>query len=311
MILIAVLYAVFAGMTFINSKLMLTNPFPFFAGMLRSIGSSVLLFGYAWFVHKKLLKSFFLPIRGIRDILIFGALVHGFAMCGFSYSVQYITPVKLCFIVALSPFITALIQYFTGEEKLSRRKIIGLAIGFIGLIPILLTSEEGGDYSNISATFGAIGTIVCVISVISFAYGWISMKRFLRDFSDYPIEFANSIAMLTGGCISFVLFVLFDHLKMARMEFSPDFPLLMLAFILSSLATYSLYAYLLRKFSTTFIAFAGFLEPVFGMLLGVAYLGHKITFVSIGALLVLSVGLYIFYKEELIEKDLIIDHESQ
>lgn len=298
MILIAVLYAVFAAMTFINSKLMLTNPYPFFVGMLRALGSAVFLFGYALLFNSKALKKFSLPLYGWKDLLIFGALVHGIVMCAFSYSVQYIDPVKVCFIIATCPFITAILQYFLDGETLTLKKIIGLIIGFCGLMPILLAVEHGA-YADIPEHLERLGSIICFVAVVFFAYGWIVMKRFLKNFADHPIEIVNGFAMLVGGCISFLLFVVFNKFDMLAMHFTAEFPILMTAFVVSSLLTYMIYAYLLKEYSATFIAFAGFLEPVFGMLYGAAYTGHQITYISIGALFVLFLGLYLFYREEL------------
>ena len=312
-ILIGVLYAVFAGMTFINSKLMLTNPYPFFVGMLRSFGSAIFLFVYGMIVHQQVLKSFVLPKNRWRDLLIFGALVHGLVMSGLSFCVQYIDPVKVCFILALCPFITAILQYFLGNEVLTPKKLIGLIVGFCGLVPILLATDHG-KYAAVPQHLEILGTVVCVIATILFAYGWIIMKRFLKDYSHYPLEIINGIAMLVGGFVSFILFAATTWFDMKALTFTAEFPSLVSAFVVSSLATYMIYAYLLKTYSATFIAFAGFLEPVFGMLYGVAYMGHKVTPTSIGALFILFIGLYIFYKEELRtnpEQNVIIDPDNK
>lgn len=297
MILIAVLYAVFAGMTFINSKLMLTNPYPFFVGMLRAFGSALFLIAYGWMRHKKQVKNFSLPKTGWKRLITFGVCVHGFAMSGFSYSVQYADPVKVCFIIALCPFITAILQYLLNNEILTPRKVTGLFIGFLGLIPILLAADHGA-YAEVPHHLEVLGGVVCFIATTFFAYGWIEMKKFLNDFS-YPIEIVNSIAMFIGGGVSFALFLISTNFSFADITLSSEFPMIMSAFMVSSLATYLLYAYLLKTFSATFIAFAGFLEPVFGLVYGVVFMGHPLGAGSVGALFVLFFGLYIFYKEEI------------
>ncbi len=297
-VLIAVLYAIFAAMTFINSKLMLANPYPFFVGMMRAFGSAVLLLGYGWVFHRLILKRFTLPIHGWRKLIVFGACVHGLAMSGFSYSVQYTDPVKVCFIIAMCPFITAILQYFLNNEVLSVKKVIGLIVGFCGLVPILLASEHGA-YADVAHHLEVLGGVVCFFATIAFAYGWIEMKKFLNEFSSYPIEIVNGIAMFVGGCVSLPLFLVFHKFALSGIDFSVDFPFLMTAFVVSSLLTYLIYAYLLKTFSATFIAFAGFLEPVFGLIYGVAFMGHPLTFGAVGALFVVFVGLYIFYKEEI------------
>lgn len=298
MFLIAVLYAVFAAMTFINSKLMLTNPHPFFVGMLRASVSSVFLLGIGFIFHRTAFKNFKLPVYAWKDLLLFGVLVHGFVMCGFSFAVQYTDPVKVCFIIATCPFITAILQYVLGNETFTKNKIVGLLVGFCGLVPILMASEHGA-YEQIPEHLEVLGSVICFIATVLFAYGWIAMKRFLNEFSNHPIEIVNGIAMLVGSCVSLALFLLFYACGSGPMVFSSDFPMLMSAFAISSLMTYLIYAYLLKTFSATFIAFAGFLEPVFGLVYGVVFMGHPLTLGAVGALFVLFTGLYIFYKEEI------------
>lgn len=298
MVLIAILYAVFAAMAFINSKLMLTNPYPFFVGMLRALGSSVLLLSYGLIFHRQALRKFRLPFHGWKDLILFGVFVHGFAMCGYSYALQYMDPVKFCFILALNPFVTAILQYFIHGEMLTHKKIIGLSLGFLGLVPILLAADHG-EFSNIPQDLEILGTVTCLVSTILFSYGWIVMKRYLKEFT-HPIEIANAIAMFVGGCVSAMFFTLAQYYNLtANVMLTPEFPKYMVAFVIFSLATYLLYAYLLDTFSPTFIAFAGFLEPVFGLAFGVIFLGHPITIMELVALGILFVGLNIFYREEL------------
>lgn len=298
MILIIVLYLVFSAMTFINSKLMLGNPYPFFVGMLRAWFSAVFLLGYSWLIHKKFLQKFSLSKSGWRDLIIFGVLVHGFVMCGFSFGAQYTDPVKICFIFALCPFITAILQYFLHQERLTPKKIAGLCLGFIGLIPIMLDMNHGA-YKALPLHLEVLGVVVIFVSTAFFAYGWIVMKRFLKHHSHYPIELINGISMTIGGAVSCLLFVIDSRGALFSISLTNDFPVWMFAFAAFSLLTYMLYPHLLKSYSATFIAFAGFLEPVFGMMYGILFWGGTLTFLSALSLVILFCGLYIFYRAEL------------
>lgn len=297
MVLIVLLYAVFSAMTFINSSLMASNPYPFFVGMLRAFGSSAILLGYCQLFYSGWLSKFSLPKRGWRMLLTYGVLIHGFVMCGFSYSMQYADPVTVCFIVASGPFLTAIIQYFRGEEALTSKKLIGLFIGVMGLLPILMSSSH--DCTALKdPSLEWWGNLISLLSMLMFSYGWIVLKQFLKEFS-YPIEIINGISMLIGGFVSFLLVLLVHGFSLFSLSFSADFPILMSAFLASSLLTYMLYVYLLERYSPTFVSFAGFLEPAFGMFYGSIIMGCVVTNNSIIALLFLLSGLYAFYREEL------------
>ncbi|MFA5999164.1 MAG: DMT family transporter [Candidatus Babeliales bacterium] len=298
MFLIILLYAVFSAMTFINSSLIATNPYPFFVGMIRALGSSAILLSYSWVFFRKETMQFSLPKRGWKLLLTYGVLIHAFVMCGFSYAVQYADPVSICFIVASGPFLTAIIQYFRKEEYLTYKKIVGLLVGFLGLLPILMISEHAVAIGSKTQSLQWWGNLVAFLSMLVFSYGWIVLKQFLKEFS-HPIQLINGIAMLVGGLVSAV-FVMFVHgFSMFSLSFSHDFPTLMMAFLASSLLTYMLYVYLLTKYSPTFISFAGFLEPAFGLFYGAVFMGYAVTGNALFALLVLFAGLYIFYLEEL------------
>jgi drug/metabolite transporter (DMT)-like permease len=297
MILIILLYAVFSAMTFINSSLMATNPYPFFVGMLRALGSSFILLSYSWFFFRKQTMEFSLSYRGWLLLLTYGVLIHAFVMCGFSYSMQYADPVTVCFIVASGPFLTAIIQYFRGQEYLTYKKVIGLLVGFIGLVPILMVSQHGSS-SSLDPELQWWGNLISLISMLVFSYGWVVLKQFLKEFS-HPIQLINGIAMLVGGLISAVFVASVHGFEVFSLTFSPEFPLLMSAFLASSLLTYMLYVYLLGRYSPTFVAFAGFLEPAFGLFYGAALMGYSVTGNALLALTILFSGLYIFYLEEL------------
>jgi len=298
MILIGLLYLIFSTMTFINSKLMLGNPYPFFVGMLRAVGSGLFLLFYCKLVYKKAFLNFSLPKSAWKDLIVFGVFVHGFCMCGFSYAMQYTDPIKLCFMFALSPFVTMMLEYFLNKEQLTIKKVIGLTVGFLGLIPVLLDASHGA-YKEVPFHLELLGAFVTFLSILFFAYGWIVMKRFLKSFSDSSIEMVNGIAMLIGGIVSFLLFIISSKGHIFSLTLSDDFGWLALAFVVSSLITYMLYPYLLKTYSATFMSFAGFLEPVFGLFIGVVFFGSQLTRLSLVSLAVLFLGLYIYYVEEM------------
>lgn len=60
-----------------------------------------------------------------------------------------------------------------------------------------------------------------------------------------------------------------------------------------------MYAFLLRKYSATFLAFAGFLYPIFGALFGWIFLQEKITYNFFISVVVVTAALYLYYLAEL------------
>lgn len=302
MFLVIVLYAVFSGMTFINGALMADNPYPLIVGMIRAVGSGIIVLGLIGLIRRERIKDFKLSFTQWRWLISYGVLIHAIGMFGFSWSVLYGNPVTLCFIFATAPFLTALIQYGSGQERLSVQKMIGLLIGSMGLIPILF-KEASTTYAHATGTSHAwlMSNGVAIGSMIVFCYGWVLFKKLLLS-TRYPIQLLNGIAMSIGGIFSTIIVACLYGSSIFLFPYSDNFPYLMGIFLLSNLMTYSLYAYLLQTFSPTFISFAGFLEPAFGMIYGYFLTDYRITGIDLSSFLVLFLGLYIFYLDELKKK---------
>jgi drug/metabolite transporter (DMT)-like permease len=60
-----------------------------------------------------------------------------------------------------------------------------------------------------------------------------------------------------------------------------------------------LYGYLLKKYTATFLAFAGFLGPLFSAFYGWLFLSEVITWHFYLSAVLVFAGLYMFYKHEL------------
>lgn len=299
MILIILLYAIFSAMTFINSALMDSNPYPLMVGMIRALGSGIIILGYMLIFRRAALLSIRLSRQQWRWLIAYAVLIHAVAMCAFSFSVLYANPVTVCFMFAMAPFITALIQYLHGQERLTPQKFCGLVVGVIGLVPILIQSSYVGHASPLKSA--ALGNWITFGAMILFCYGWVLFKKLLQS-CHYSIQMLNGIAMMIGGLLSVVMVLAVHGVSLGSLSYSSDFGWLMAAFLASSLITYSLYAYLLQHFSPTFISFAGFLEPAFGMIYGFFLVGYQISGIDLASFFVLFLGLYIFYLDELNKK---------
>lgn len=299
MLLVFILYAVFAGMTFINSSLMVSDPYPLLVGMFRALGSGVIILFYL-----ALSRSFtFNKLKLSREqwfyLIGYGILVHALAMFGFSCGVMYANPITVCFLYATGPFITAMLLYFYEGVVLTKIKVLGLIIGFIGLAPILFKNIAVAEISN--SGHELLGNVIVLVSMIFFCFGWILFKKLISSASS-SVQLLNGIAMVIGGILSAITILLLYGTSIVNIPLSANFNVLLFLFVFSSLITYCLYAYLLETFSPTFISFAGFLEPAFALLYGMLFFGYSINRTDIIGFITLSLGLYIFYRQELLLK---------
>lgn len=297
MILVIVLYAVFAGMTFINTSLMSSDPYPVLVGMFRALGSGMIMVMFMTLLGKQKLRTLKLSSHQWHLLISYGILIHTLGMCGFSYGAMYASPITICFLYASAPFLTAILLYLYSGTILSKAKLMGLFIGLIGLLPIIFKTST--SHMSLAVMDKAwLGNIIVLISMIFFCWGWILFNKLIHSCS-HEVQLLNGIAMIIGGIVSAVLAIIIYGNKMFELPISDNFTQLIILFVVSSLLTYSLYAYLLQHFSPTFISFAGFLEPAFALLYGMLWFGYSVQIADVISFIVLFFGLYIFYRQEL------------
>lgn len=311
MILVILLYFLFAS-TFTLGKAALSYVAPFlFIGMRMIFGGSLLLAYYRFVARKKIAihKSDYSRFLRIIIFHIFCAYTLEF------WALQYVTSAKACLLYNVSPFITALFSYFLFAERLSLRQMCGLALGFLGFIPILCAQ---GLPELLSWHFGfvSIYELALIGSVISSAYGWMVMKDLIHK--GYSFIMINGIGMTGGGILALILSLYKEGLPMMKQVpvFSQTLvmrygsfgeSIIMLAayslalIIIANIICYNLYGYLLSRYSPTFLSFAGFMTPLFAALLGWIFLGERVTWHFFATIGLVIVGLYLFHERKPIE----------
>lgn len=296
MLAIIFLYTCFTATMFLGSFILQANHYPFFVAGMRFFGAGVMLLTIHYIQHKQQMLS------QMRQLLCWKFLQY--ALClycisavGFSWSMQYVDPVKACFVFVLAPFVTALLLYLLKNERLSKQKMVGLAIGFCAIIPIILQTAHGPAH-HIPWHLATAGYIVFGCAVITFAYGWI-LNQQLYKIIHAPSLLITGSALVVGGGITLAIATIINQCTQSLMQLTDDFYWLLLLFAIVTAVAYNLYAQLLQRYSATFISFASFLEPACGLMYAATFLGQPISIISICSLCALGLGLYIFYQQEL------------
>ena len=73
---------------------------------------------------------------------------------------------------------------------------------------------------------------------------------------------------------------------------------LALVILISNIICHNLYGYLLRRYTATFLSFAGFLTPLFAAFYGWLFLHETITAEYYLSAVIVFIGLFVFYYEE-------------
>lgn len=291
--LLLALHAVFAS-TYTLGKMALYYAEPVFLIAIRMLVSAAFLFGILVFFR----KSFFVKKRDIGLFLSMSFfLIYLSYVPEFIY-LKYISTTKWALIFTLTPFTTALIGFLMGREPKNRAKFIGLTIGFIGIIPALMAHDNGESWSEIF--YVSFPELVFIGCMVSYSFGWILSKMLVVERSYNPL-FVNAFAMFFGGVGAAITSPFVDNWSPAPVTASGPFLLVLTLLVLASTAAFGLNTYLLHYYSATFLLFLMFVDPLYTALYAKLFLNEPLAphfFVSV---LLVFIGLYIFYREELKE----------
>ncbi len=295
MILVLVLYALFASI-FTIGKTALEFSQPFFLIGTRMVLAGALILLYQWIFARDQLS---IRKKDLWRVGVLGLIaIYLTNVCEF-WGLQYLTSFKTCFIYSLSPFASAVLCYFLLKEKLTNKKWLGLIIGFVGFIPILMTQGGSEELSGQFFIF-SWAEVAVIVAAVSSVYGWILLSQLMKQ--GYSPLSVNGISMVLGGVLALIHSSLYEHwdpipvMADKYLEFVECTVMLM---VISNLLAYNMYGYLLKRFSATYMSFAGFTTPMFTVLFGWLFLGEVATAPFYISGVIVFIGLALFHQEEL------------
>jgi drug/metabolite transporter (DMT)-like permease len=277
------------------SKMLLTYTTPFFFTSMRMLiaGVILLLLSYKMGYTQKL-TSQRQPWWMFAQIIVLGFYMT--YICRF-WGLSQIPSSKAAFFFNASPFITAIYVYILDNERLNKMQWLGLMIGLFGLLPILITSSPQEKSLGELFIF-SWGELAVLFSVAFHCYGWIMIRKVGKQEGHHPI-LLNAIALTFGGLLALATAI--------WQEPVPSIPnigyflgWLMIVVLLSNLISHNIYGYLQHyHYSPTFLSFTNFLGPIFSAFYAWLLLDELITWHFGCATMLIFVGLYLFYREEL------------
>ena len=297
------MYMLFAsGYTFGKMALDYAQPV-FFIGI-RMTTAGLLLLGYQYFFNRIQWQFGLKHIMWYWRVSVFRIFIPYAAQF---WALSYVTTGKAALLQSFAPFITALFAYYMFAERLSLKKWLGLVTGFIGFIPVLITQVSSEDLAGYSGVI-SMPEIMLLVSVTAACYGWIISKQMVVDLEYSPIML-NGISVLGGGVLALIASLLFEQRPLTFLSTptsttfvqSPLFHLVLLTSILIMITIigYNIYGALLKRYSVTFLSFAGFTTPLFAALFGWFLRGETISWYFVASVLIIFCGLCLFYSDEL------------
>lgn len=274
------------GSSFAAVKIVLGEVTPLGLSFLRSVAATfalilLLAFNEGFAKLRRALREKFLyfVVLGATGVVLFNI----FQNVGIQYTSSGVASVLL----ATNPlFVLALGAIFL-QEEINRNKLIGMMLGFVGVVTIMF---GGKGIISFLASSSFIGNILVLCSALCWGLYVIMNKKVLQRYS--PLLLTAS-AFIFGSLVLFLLCLSSRNFP-ATISLSITSWLLViyLGFVSSGVA-YFLWNYALSKTEASKASVFLFLIPVVAILLGKVILAERITFsITAGAGLVLS-GIYL------------------
>ncbi len=193
---------------------------------------------------------------------------------------QYVPSGLASVLFAINPFFVTIFSfYMLSQEKITPYKIIGMIVGFIGIVIIFFD-----DITNTTAFF-IWGMVAVVLSAL--IQGWIQviMKKHGQYLNSFTLNF---YPMLIAGISMLIIGFLTEDLSYIKFDSKAIISVLYLASF-GSMVVFTCWYWLLKRVSVIILSLITFITPVIALILGIIFLKEVLTIGDIlGSLFVLG-----------------------
>lgn len=277
-----ILLSLIWGSSFIANEIALTHFAPFTVVAFRVSGGALALMPVLFILRQKLPRG--LPVWGL--LLFIGAFNNALPFSLIVWGQQHIDAGLASVINATTPIMTVVIAHFlTHDEKMNRRKLVGIAMGFLGIMVLF----NPGVLSFSGMAFW--GQLALIGASLAYAVGVIMLRK-LAAMGVTPVQgaigqlLASSIIMLPVALISDQFYTL---------PFPPRdvvLSVIVLTVFCSALA-YLIYFTLTREAGATNASLVTVTIPPFTIVMGVALLGESFSLNDGIGMVMITLGLMI------------------
>jgi len=248
-----------------------------------TIASSRIILGGGILLTLALLARQPFPRRAEDWLFVTGYAVIGNAgpFCLLAFGQSHIDSSLAAILIAATPLFTLVIAHvMTVDEKISVRKGGGVAVGFVGILLLFGPAALGG----LGADFW--GQAMILGASLGFGISTVLARR-LRHIP--PMIMASSSLLIAG------LFVIPLMLALEQpWRLSPSWDAVVSLgglSIFSTACALIIFFKLIKLAGANFTALNNYMAPAVGVLWGTALLGEKLTWLKIGAIAVIFVGI--------------------
>lgn len=283
---IIILYTIISfcwGITWLFLKINVTQ-MPILWGLSFRFIIAGTIFWLIYFLQKDRVKL----TSQVRSIYIVYTLFN-YTLCYYLtyWGAQYIYSNLGSILYSLSPITIAIMaHFFIPDDKLNRKKILSMLIGFIGTILLLYNGNSFGGEKAF------IGISAILLAIIIGCWPTIYIKK--QGIKVDSIHL-NAVGLSISGLIILIMAILFENGSILEINPTNLFSLLFLA-IPGTVVTWGIYIWLLNHLPASQLSYVAFFPPIIAIISGWIFLNEALSLISLlGASLIIFGGFLINY----------------
>lgn len=274
-ILVYILLCLIWGSTWMAIKIGLADAPPIWSAALRFILAVAILVTINLITRQKYPQGW----RNKWRVAWPGVFTY-FGSYSFTYlGSQYISSALASILFAVFPFMVMLLMtLMLKSERITLRAVVGVVLGFAGVVLIFLEPMDYGSYA-------AFGMVMMLLSPLAAAIGTVSIKAYLKDEDVFPMV---TLQMTLGAILLTITAALVEDITMFKVTTASIGAMIFLA-TFGSVVSFTSYYWLLKRLPILTMSMVALITPMVAMCLGYVVLGELLKVQDyIGAALVLA-----------------------
>ena len=268
------------GATWVVIKIGLSQAPPFYGAAFRFL-IAVLVLGALMVVRRLSLPRSWSTLGWI---LLPGFFMYFGSYGATYYSEQYLDAALAAILFASFPFFVAIAAHFyIPGERLSILKILGMVVGFLGIVVIF----RDGLASSTPGKWWAMG--IMMLSPLSSAIASVLVKRHLKKEDPMVVNF---LQMLFGVLLLFPFAFMSETFSDFHWTMTSILAVSFLG-VFGSVFTFVSYYHLLKTIEVTRLSLIAFVTPITAAIMGWLVLGEKLTWSTAAGAMLVFLGIWI------------------
>lgn len=252
--------------------------------MIRLLGATALFWLIGLFIPKKPIEN-----KDFLRLIICAFFGMGINMLTFFKGLEYSTPINSAVIITTTPILVFIFSAFLLKEQLTKPRIIGVLVGFLGALLLVIYNGQLHDRApNIP-----LGNMLFVVNAGSFALYLVFVRSLSQKY--HPIQLLKWLFLIGLIVCSPVTWTEFKEVTWSAIPFSG---LWRIGFVVigTTFLTYLFNIYALKTLKASTVSVFTYLQPVMGIMFAIMVGADKLTLVGTFSCAAVLFGVYLVTK---------------